>query len=71
MIVKRKSRAASPPARDDAHPMIDVREVADFLRVSEKTVWRLAAEGRLPHPVRVGRQFRWRRAAIERWTAGQ
>jgi excisionase family DNA binding protein len=41
------------------------REVAQLLGVSRSLVWKLAATGELPQPVRVGgRAARWERAAI-------
>jgi excisionase family DNA binding protein len=45
-----------------------VRDVARCLSVSERTVWRWAAEGRLPAPVRLQRRStRWRVADIRRY----
>jgi excisionase family DNA binding protein len=42
-----------------------VREIARRLSVSERTVWRLAAQGVLPAPVRLGsRCSRWRAADV-------
>ena len=44
--------------------LLDVRQVAERLHVSERTVWRLSKMGIL-HPVRIGRRIvRWRRDDI-------
>ena len=46
-----------------------VRDVADALGVSERSVWRWSAGSVLPPPVRVGRSVRWSRKTIEQWLA--
>jgi predicted DNA-binding transcriptional regulator AlpA len=39
----------------------DVRDVADYLKVSVRTVWRLAKQPEFPKPIRLGgRVNRWR-----------
>lgn len=53
--------------------MLDVREVAELLRVSPRQVWRLVAlaearGGGFPRPLRLGtRTVRWRLGDIERY----
>jgi excisionase family DNA binding protein len=47
--------------------MIDVREVAEILSISTRSVWRLVADGELPQPIRFGRNVRWRLTDIEVW----
>jgi len=42
-------------------------EVARMMGVSERTLWRLASAGRVPEPVRIGRNTRWRLAEIKEW----
>lgn len=50
----------------EAHMQImTVKEVADFLRLKEATVCRLASEGKLPG-VKVGKSWRFDRGALER-----
>ena len=49
--------------------IMTVKEVADFLRLKEATVCRLASEGKLPG-VKVGKSWRFDRAALERLVAG-
>ncbi len=41
-------------------------EVAKLFRVSERTVARWSASGKLPSPVRVGGVQRWRQSDIDR-----
>ncbi|MBW3576840.1 MAG: helix-turn-helix domain-containing protein [Actinobacteria bacterium] len=50
--------------------LLTVAEVADLLRVSTMTVYRLIRSGELP-AVRVGRNYRVRRDELETYLAGQ
>ncbi|MDP9021254.1 MAG: helix-turn-helix domain-containing protein [Actinomycetota bacterium] len=50
--------------------LLTVSEVADLLRVSTMTVYRLIRSGELP-AVRVGRNYRVRRGELESYLAGQ
>lgn len=47
-----------------ADRLLTVREVAARLGVSTRQVWKLAASGRLPAPVRLARSVRWRESDI-------
>ena len=47
--------------------LITVRDVAAALKVSPRQVWKLAASGRLPGPIRLARSVRWRAADITRF----
>jgi len=49
--------------------MIDVRELAEILRCSPRTVHRLVDAGRAPAPCRLGALVRWSIDAIETWIA--
>lgn len=58
---------------NDARPrsrFVTVGEVADQLRVSNMTVYRLVQSGRLP-AVRVGRSYRIREEDVDRYLADQ
>jgi prophage regulatory protein len=47
---------------------VTARDVAELLCVSPRTVWRWAATGQLPAPVRVGpRCTRWRVSDLQRY----
>ncbi len=45
--------------------ILTIDEVADYLKLSRTTVWRLCTEGKL-HAVKIGRSWRVDRAEIER-----
>jgi len=53
-----------------AKDIMTIREVADFLRLTEKTAYRLASEGKIPG-FKVGGSWRFQRAEIENWIAEQ
>jgi len=41
-------------------PLLTAAEVAGLLKLSVRQVWRLAAGGKLPQPIHIGRSARWR-----------
>ena len=47
------------------HQLLRVSDVAQILNLGVSSVWRLARNGQLPAPIRVGGSTRWRRADIE------
>ena len=47
-----------------------LKEIADYLRLSEKTVSRMAQEGRIPAQ-KLARQWRFQRSSIDSWIAGR
>jgi excisionase family DNA binding protein len=49
--------------------LLRVREVAEILGVSVRTVWRLVSDGTLAQPVAIGRSKRWRRSDIDAFIA--
>jgi excisionase family DNA binding protein len=52
---------------DEYFPQVmNVSEVAAYLRVSEATIYRLAQAGQIPSG-KVGRAWRFRREAIDSW----
>ena len=50
--------------------VMTVREVADYLRVNQRTVYRLAVERKMPG-FKVGATWRFKRADIDGWIAAQ
>lgn len=50
--------------------ILTIREVAGYLKITEKTAYRLAAEGTIPG-FKVGGAWRFRRDQIEAWTKKQ
>jgi len=49
--------------------LLDVSEVAELFGCSTRHVWRMAAEGDLPAPVKLRRLRRWESEALARWLA--
>jgi len=49
----------------DGEPLKTVRETAIRLRASIRTVWRLVDKGKLPPPIRVGREACFYQSDIE------
>ncbi len=48
--------------------LLTVREVADWLQTSTRTVWRLVSASNLPQPLRLSkRTVRWRISDIRKW----
>lgn len=45
-----------------------IHEVAEYLKLNEKTAYRLASDGEIPG-FKVGGSWRFRRQDIERWIA--
>lgn len=47
--------------------LLTVKEVAEMLGLSERTVYRLADGGNMPRPVKIGAAVRWRRNELDMW----
>ena len=50
--------------------LLSIGQVGEMLQVSLPTVRRLWAADRMPNPVRVGRQLRWRESELQAWING-
>lgn len=50
--------------------ILTLKELASYLKLAEKTVYRLAAEGKLPG-FKVGGSWRFKRTEIEKWIDDQ
>ena len=50
--------------------IMTIREVADYLKLTEKTAYRLAAKGKIPG-FKVGGSWRFKRSQIEKWIGQQ
>ena len=50
--------------------ILTIREVAELLKINEKTAYRLAADGKIPG-FRVGGSWRFRRTDIDQWIGEQ
>lgn len=49
-----------------SNEIMTLKEVAEYLKLAEKTAYRLAAEGKLPG-FKVGGSWRFKRPEIEKW----
>lgn len=47
-------------------PVMTLIEVADYLRIPKASVYKLAQQGRIPCQ-KVGRHWRFRREAVDKW----
>ena len=56
-----------PPVKTD---VMTIRELAIYLKMAEKTLYRLAAEGSVPG-FKVGGAWRFRKSEIDRWIKKQ
>ncbi|RMH50631.1 MAG: DNA-binding protein [Bacteroidetes bacterium] len=61
---KHSEVATSAPPGD--HPVFTVDDLVAYLRLPKSTVYKLAQEGKIPGQ-KVGRHWRFRREAIDRW----
>lgn len=50
--------------------VLTIKEVAEYLKVNERTIYRLAASGELPG-FRVGSAWRFKSSDLETWVAQQ
>lgn len=46
--------------------ILTIKEVAEYLKLTEKTAYRLAAESKIPG-FKVGGSWRFRKAEIDKW----
>ena len=64
-VSKMQSVMESPPNK-----LMTIREVAERLGVTPRTVWNLIAGGEFPRPLRVGGSRRFQQSDIQRYIAG-
>ena len=50
--------------------ILTLQELAEYLKIAEKTLYLYAREGRLP-AIKIGSAWRFRRADIDRWLEEQ
>ena len=58
------------PTSNDEGEILTLRQVADFLKVTERTIYRLAAAKKIP-AFRVGGTWRFSKAEINQWIQRQ
>ena len=49
--------------------LISATELADLLKISTRTLWRLRSSGRLIEPIKLGGSTRWRLDEVQKWIA--
>ena len=49
--------------------LLDVKQTAELLNASPRTVYRLADAGKMPRPVKLGSLVRWRGGELRDWIA--
>ena len=52
--------------KSEPDAVLTIDEMAEYLKIAKSTLYKLAQEGRIP-PQKVGRHWRFRKAAIDRW----
>lgn len=50
--------------------ILTIQEIAEYLKLNEKTAYRLASEGKLPG-FKVGGSWRFKRVDLEKWIEEQ
>lgn len=64
------TKAPSPRHEDRASALLlRPRDAAAVLAISIRGLWRLAAKGEIPRPVKVGNSTRWRAGDLEAFIA--
>ncbi len=58
---------APGPAGEVMLKMLTIKDLAELLRCSPRTIYRLVDVGRIPSPCRLGGLVRWSSSAIEAW----
>ncbi len=58
------------PSSSPDNPIMTIAEVADYLKVTERTIYRLAAAKKIP-AFKVGGSWRFSRAEIDIWIKQQ
>lgn len=66
-IVRTMVPAPEAGPADNSPLLIPASEVARLLGISKRTLWRLLSAGKLPAPVRLGNNVRWRLDEVEHW----
>lgn len=65
-----QSESKNAERRDDELvELVNARELAKILSLSERTLYRLKSTGELPKPVVLGGSVRWRLSEIRQWIA--
>lgn len=52
---------------EDKGLLIDIKAAAKLLDLSERTIWGMANNGRMPKPIKIGRLTRWSLEELRAW----
>jgi excisionase family DNA binding protein len=63
-------RADAMPTKTSDGEILTIKQVADYLKVTERTIYRLAAAKKIP-AFKVGGTWRFSRAEIDQWIKQQ
>jgi excisionase family DNA binding protein len=47
--------------------LIDSKQAAELLKVSQRTLWRMHHDGEMPPPIRIVRSVRWSPETLRKW----
>jgi predicted DNA-binding transcriptional regulator AlpA len=59
----------APEPTDDVERLVDIKFIADRLRVTPETVREMVKRNEFPPPMRLGTLQRWRVAVFNAWVA--
>lgn len=51
----------------DAIELVDIEQLSKSLKISSRTIRRMADDGRFPAPIRLGSSIRWSPATVAAW----
>jgi predicted DNA-binding transcriptional regulator AlpA len=66
-IASRRALFAGNEPPEDEKWLVNTRQTANLLDVSERKVFAMQTEGRMPAPLRIGKAVRWRKRELEAW----
>jgi excisionase family DNA binding protein len=56
----------TPPAREEAREVMDIRIASDYLGISPDTLYKYASEGFVP-AFKLGNRWRFKRSRLDEW----
>jgi excisionase family DNA binding protein len=63
----RQTQVENQKSPEEKVLLLGMREAAKLLGVSERTIWGMANEGKMPKPIRLGRAVRWSLDELRAW----
>lgn len=54
-------------AEPELPALLTVKQLAELLQLSTRSIWRLRSTARLPKPVEIGGSVRWKSDEVRRW----